>query len=69
MRVQTASGASLQGDYDLQNPLGSFADVVRRVVAQPADFFPSLPRRGNFLGPLVFGLICITRSPRYSAGF
>ncbi|MGF1472290.1 MAG: YIP1 family protein [Rubrobacteraceae bacterium] len=62
MGVRAASGASSGGDYDLQNPLGSFVDVVRRVVVQPADFFSNIPRRGNYLSPLVFGLICITIS-------
>jgi len=47
------------GDYNLSDPVDSFVDVVRRVVGQPATFFAGLPRQGNFLGPLVFALICI----------
>jgi hypothetical protein len=47
------------GDYDLSNPMGSFVDVVRRVVARPAEFFAGMPRRGNYVPPLVFALICI----------
>jgi hypothetical protein len=39
--------------------VGSFTDVVRRVVARPAEFFSGIPRRGNYLSPLVFALICI----------
>lgn len=62
MGVRAASGTSPGGDYDLRNPAGSFVDVVRRVVTQPASFFSSIPRRGNYLSPLVFGLICITIS-------
>jgi hypothetical protein len=58
MGVRTAS-ESAGGDYDLSNPVGSFLDVVRRVVARPAEFFSGIPRRGNFLAPLVFALICI----------
>jgi hypothetical protein len=46
------------GDYELSNPLESFADVVRRVVLQPVGFFAGLPRRGSLLNPLVFALIC-----------
>ena len=46
-------------DYDLSNPVGSFTDVVRRVVARPAEFFSGIPRRGNYLAPLIFALICI----------
>jgi hypothetical protein len=51
---RTTSGA----DYDLSNPVESFADVVRRVVLQPVGFFAGLPRRGSLLNPLVFALIC-----------
>ena len=43
----------------LSNPVGSFTDVVRRVVARPAEFFSGIPRRGNYLAPLIFALICI----------
>jgi hypothetical protein len=46
------------GDYDLSNPLESFADTVRRVVLQPVGFFAALPRRGSLLNPLIFALIC-----------
>ena len=42
------------GDYDLSDPVGGFADVVRRVVLQPQPFFAGLPRQGGLLGPLVF---------------
>jgi hypothetical protein len=46
-------------DYDLSDPLNSFADVVRRVVFQPTVFFAGLPRQGSLLNPLVFALVCI----------
>src|SRR5215216_4088965 len=58
MSVGTAPEAP-GGDYDLSNPVGSFVEVVRRVVATPAEFFSSIPRRGNYLSPLVFALICV----------
>jgi hypothetical protein len=51
---RTTSG----GDYDLSNPVESFADVVRRVVLQPVGFFAGLPRGGSLLNPLLFALIC-----------
>jgi hypothetical protein len=54
MGIRRTSG----GDYDLSNPVESFADVVRRVVLQPVGFFRGLPRRGSLLNPLVFALIC-----------
>src|SRR5215218_11513795 len=56
MSVGTSSGG---GDYDLSDPVNSFAEVVRRVLARPTTFFAQLPRRGNLAGPLVFALICI----------
>ena len=46
-------------DYDLSDPVGSFVDVVRRVLLQPTAFFAGLPRQGSLLSPLVFALICI----------
>jgi hypothetical protein len=51
-------GRTSGGDYDLSDPVGSFVDVVRRVVVQPAAFFAELPRQGSLLNPLVFALIC-----------
>src|ERR671916_528059 len=54
MDVRSTSG----GDYDLSNPLESFADTVRRVVLQPVGFFAGLPRQGSLLNPLIFALIC-----------
>jgi hypothetical protein len=58
MGVRPSAG-SPGGDYDLSNPVGSFTDVVRRVVARPVEFFSGIPRRGNYLAPLIFALICI----------
>src|ERR687885_302300 len=54
MGVRRTSG----GGYDLSDPVGSFVDVVRRVVLQPVGFFAGLPRGGGLLNPLVFALIC-----------
>jgi len=51
-------GRTTGGDYDLSDPVGSFVDVVRRLVLQPAAFFAGLPRQGSLLNPLVFALIC-----------
>src|SRR5215210_5715299 len=54
MGVRSTSG----GDYNLSNPVESFADTVRRVVLQPVGFFAALPRSGSLLNPLIFALIC-----------
>jgi hypothetical protein len=57
-RAKMGVGRTSGADYDLSNPVESFADVVRRVVLQPVGFFAGLPRRGSFLNPLIFALIC-----------
>jgi len=57
MALDSGRGAE-GGDYDLSNPINSFVEVVRRLVFQPAIFFAGLPRRGTFINPLVFALIC-----------
>lgn len=46
------------GDYNLSDPVNSFVDVVSRVVTRPVEFFAGLPRRGGYLSPLIFALIC-----------
>ena len=66
MGVRTTSGG---GDYNLSDPVNSFADVVRRVVLRPTTFFAELPRRGNLAGPLLFALICIEISAILGAIF
>jgi hypothetical protein len=60
---RSASG----GEYNLSDPLGSFVDVVRRVVLQPAQFFAAIPRSGPLLNPLVFAVLCIEISALLSA--
>lgn len=46
------------GEFNLQDPVGSFISTVRGVVLNPVGFFRDIPRRGNFVNPLVFALIC-----------
>jgi hypothetical protein len=60
---RSASG----GEYDLSNPVGSFGEVVRRVVLQPVRFFAGIPRSGPLLNPLVFAVICLEISAILSA--
>jgi len=56
-REDTPSGS--EGEFSISNPISSFTEVVWRVVTKPAEFFSAIPRRGNFLAPLIFALICI----------
>lgn len=57
--MASRSSSSSGGGYDLSDPVGSFADGVRRVALQPRAFFAGLPRHGSLLGPLVFALVCV----------
>jgi hypothetical protein len=57
--VKMTSRSATGGDYNLSDPVNSFIDVVRRIVLQPTAFFAGIPRRGDFVNPLVFALICI----------
>jgi hypothetical protein len=50
--------ASSGGEFNLQDPVGSFLSTVRNVVLNPVGFFQGIPRQGNFVNPLVFALIC-----------
>lgn len=46
--------------FDTSRPLGSFVEVARGALAEPAAFFAGLggPRPGRVKGPLVFAIIC-----------
>ena len=60
----TPSGASRPssggtgGEFNLQDPVGSFVRTVVAVVTQPVPFFRGIARQGNFVNPLVFAVIC-----------
>ncbi len=54
----TVSAGGSGADFNISDPVNSFVDVVRRVLTGPADFFRGVARRGNFVNPLVFALIC-----------
>ena len=51
-------GAPSAGEFDLSNPLSKFVDVVRRLTLHPRRFFAESPRRGGFLNPLLFAILC-----------
>lgn len=46
------------GDFDYRDPVQSFIRTVTSVVTRPAAFFNGIQRRGDFINPLVFALIC-----------
>jgi hypothetical protein len=47
------------GDFTLADPVNSFVGALQRVLMAPAAFFSSILRRGDFVGPTVFALICL----------
>lgn len=50
--------AASGGDFNLQDPVQSFINTARAVALDPANFFRSIRRQGDFVNPLVFALIC-----------
>ncbi len=52
------SGVAAGGEFNYTDPVQSFVSTVRRVVLQPVDFFRGILRRGDFINPLIFAIIC-----------
>ncbi len=52
------TSAPAGGEFDYKDPIQSFVVTVRRLVLEPANFFRAIRRRGDFINPLVFALIC-----------
>ncbi len=52
------SGVAAGAEFNYQDPVQSFISTVQRVVLQPVDFYRGIRRRGDFLNPLIFAIIC-----------
>lgn len=52
------SGGSSTTEFTYTDPVQSFVDTVRDLVTRPADF-SGIARRGYFINPLIFALICV----------
>lgn len=46
------------GEFTLSDPVGSFINAARSVALQPTNFFRSIARQGDWIGPIAFALIC-----------
>lgn len=46
------------GEFNLSDPVGRFTRTVVAVLTQPVAFFRSIARRGDFMNPAVFAVIC-----------
>jgi hypothetical protein len=53
-----ASVSGAGGEFNYQDPVQSFITSVQRVVLQPVDFYRGIQRRGDFINPLIFAIIC-----------
>ncbi len=52
------SGVAAGGEFNYQDPVQSFISTVQRVALQPVDFYRGILRRGDFINPLIFAIIC-----------
>lgn len=58
---EDAGGTSIgpaTAEFTYTDPVQSFVSTVRDMVTRPADFFRGIARRGDYVNPLVFALIC-----------
>lgn len=53
------SGSAAAVEFRYTDPVQSFIATVQAVVLRPAEFFRGILRRGDFLNPLIFALICV----------
>lgn len=53
-----ASGGGSGTEFSLSDPIDSFVATVRTIVLAPAAFYNGMVRRGDYLNPLIFALIC-----------
>jgi hypothetical protein len=52
------SASAAGGEFNYQDPVQSFISTAQRVGLQPVDYFRGIRRRGDFLNPLIFAIIC-----------
>lgn len=52
------TGGSSTTEFTYADPLQSFVDTLRELVTRPVSFFAGIARRGDFLNPLIFALVC-----------
>jgi hypothetical protein len=48
----------LSEEFTLSDPVGSFIRTVQGVLLNPVGFFREMARRGDFVNPAIFALIC-----------
>jgi hypothetical protein len=45
-------------EFNLQDPVNSFIATARTVVLNPGGFFRGIAKRGDFVNPLIFAVVC-----------
>jgi hypothetical protein len=53
-----ASTGSATAEFTYTNPVESFVGTARDLVTRPVGFFRGIARRGDFVNPLIFALVC-----------
>jgi hypothetical protein len=54
----SASAGGASGEFNLSDPVGTFISTARGVILSPVGFFRGMQKSGNYVGPLVFTVIC-----------
>src|SRR5919112_495163 len=49
--------ASSGGEFNLQDPVGSFIRTVQGVLLSPVAFFRGIARQGDFVNPAIYAVI------------
>ena len=57
-----ASTGSTTAEFAYTDPVQSFVGTVRALVIRPVGFFRDIARRGDFVNPLIFALVCAVAS-------
>ncbi len=52
------STGSTTAEFTYTDPVQSFVGTVRDLVTQPVGFFRGIARRGDFVNPLIFAIVC-----------
>jgi hypothetical protein len=50
--------ASSGEEFNYQDPVNSFIGTVRSVILNPVGFFRGIAKRGDFINPAIFAVIC-----------
>ena len=53
-----ASNGGSSTEFNLSEPINSFVATVRAIALVPVAFYSGMSRRGDYLSPLAFSLIC-----------